>query len=322
MLDFYSKLSSFKPVPTAGLPGDIVAHAAVERERRDVGGDAPADLLRLQGQDDLIVRVRDELEGGEAVRRVQRAGAPHGDGAEVGGAGQEEVGGAALVRRLLVALVTGAAREEEPALEALAPRRRLVDEVAWGTGDIGDARSGNVSQSSYLHTVGEKLLPGIDVLWTGESATDPGPHRTGTEGATSPKVVSHKISVESIDEVSSVLKRAPVIWDNIHANDYDPQRIYLGPFKDRPTELIGKLGGVLTNPNCEFHPNFVAVHTLATKKNAISLMKVSNDEEQDPCYSPQEALTLALTDWLQEFQSSDQPGGRESLNAAVVPRPV
>jgi len=46
-----------------------------------------------------------------------------------------------------------------------------------------------------------------------------------------PKVVSHVISVESIDEVSSVLKRAPVIWDNIHANDYDPQRVFLGPFK-------------------------------------------------------------------------------------------
>ncbi len=28
----------------------------------------------------------------------------------------------------------------------------------------------NVSQSSYLHTVGEKLLPGIDILWTGKSA--------------------------------------------------------------------------------------------------------------------------------------------------------
>ncbi|XP_056266227.1 protein O-GlcNAcase isoform X3 [Pseudoliparis swirei] len=155
----------------------------------------------------------------------------------------------------------------------------------------------SVSQSSYLHTVGEKLLPGIDVLWTG------------------PKVVSHKISVESIDEVSSVLKRAPVIWDNIHANDYDPQRIYLGPFKDRPTELIGKLGGVLTNPNCEFHLNFVAVHTLATWCKATADgaqrdVEKKGDEEQDPCYSPQEALTLALTDWLQEFQSSDQPGGR------------
>lgn len=71
----------------------------------------------------------------------------------------------------------------------------------------------SVSQSSYLHTVGEKLLPGIDILWTG------------------PKVVSHKISVASIDEVSTVLKRAPVIWDNIHANDYDPQRLFLGPYK-------------------------------------------------------------------------------------------
>lgn len=46
-----------------------------------------------------------------------------------------------------------------------------------------------------------------------------------------PKVVSNKISVASIEEVSSVLKRPPVIWDNIHANDYDPQRIFLGPYK-------------------------------------------------------------------------------------------
>lgn len=44
-------------------------------------------------------------------------------------------------------------------------------------------------------------------------------------------MVSHKISVESIEEVSSVLKRAPVIWDNIHANDYDLQRLFLGPYK-------------------------------------------------------------------------------------------
>ncbi|XP_040891681.1 protein O-GlcNAcase isoform X2 [Toxotes jaculatrix] len=154
----------------------------------------------------------------------------------------------------------------------------------------------NVSQSSYLNTVGEKLLPGIDILWTG------------------PKVVSHKISVESIEEVSSVLKRAPVIWDNIHANDYDPQRLFLGPYKDRPTELIAKLRGVLTNPNCEFYPNFVAIHTLATWCKATAdggpRDVEMGDEEQDPCYSPQKALTLALTDWLQEFLSTDQPGAR------------
>uniref|UniRef100_A0A7N6A8K2 Protein O-GlcNAcase n=1 Tax=Anabas testudineus TaxID=64144 RepID=A0A7N6A8K2_ANATE len=104
----------------------------------------------------------------------------------------------------------------------------------------------SVSQSPYLHTVGEKLLPGIDVLWTG------------------PKVVSKDITVESIEEVSKILKRAPVIWDNIHANDYDQKRLFLGPYKGRSTELIPRLKGVLTNPNCEFESNFVAIHTLAT----------------------------------------------------------
>ncbi|XP_041641104.1 protein O-GlcNAcase [Cheilinus undulatus] len=152
-----------------------------------------------------------------------------------------------------------------------------------------------VTQSSYLHTVGEGLLHGIDILWTG------------------PKVVSHKISVESIEEVTSVLRRPPVIWDNIHANDYDPQRLFLGPFKDRPTELIAKLRGVLTNPNCEFYPNFVAIHTLATwcKANTDGGQKdvEMGEEEQDPNYSPQKALTLALTEWLEEFLSTDQPGG-------------
>ncbi|XP_029545635.1 protein O-GlcNAcase isoform X2 [Salmo trutta] len=162
----------------------------------------------------------------------------------------------------------------------------------------------NVSQSAYLHTVGENLLPGIDVLWTG------------------PKVVSHHITVESIVEVSSVLKRAPVIWDNIHANDYDPQRIFMGPYKDRPTDLIPKLRGVLTNPNCEYYPNFVAIHTLATwcrseggRVGGQRDVEMSDDEAgSDPCYSPKRALTLALTDWLQEFLSTDQPGGPRLLN--------
>ncbi|KAM9489999.1 protein O-GlcNAcase-like isoform 1-T1 [Salvelinus alpinus] len=160
-----------------------------------------------------------------------------------------------------------------------------------------------VSQSAYLHTVGENLLPGIDVLWTG------------------PKVVSHHITVESIVEVSSVLKRAPVIWDNIHANDYDPQRIFMGPYKDRPTDLIPKLRGVLTNPNCEYYPNFVAIHTLATwcrsggGQRDVEMTGDDDDEVgSDPCYSPKRALTLALTDWLQEFLSTDQPGGPRPLN--------
>ncbi|XP_031430778.1 protein O-GlcNAcase isoform X2 [Clupea harengus] len=147
----------------------------------------------------------------------------------------------------------------------------------------------SVAQSPYLHTVGEELHPDIDVLWTG------------------PKVVSKEISVESIDEVTGVLKRAPVIWDNIHANDYDPQRMMLGPFKDRPVELIPKIRGILTNPNCEFELNFVAIHTLATWCKSYCNGETVKGGKKD--YIPQEALVLALSEWLVEFSVSEPPGG-------------
>ncbi|XP_061084288.1 protein O-GlcNAcase isoform X2 [Conger conger] len=175
----------------------------------------------------------------------------------------------------------------------------------------------NVAQSPYLRTIGEKLLPGIEVLWTG------------------PKVVSKDITVESIEEVSKILKRAPVIWDNIHANDYDQKRLFLGPYKGRSTELIPRLKGVLTNPNCEFESNFVAIHTLATwyKSNMngvrkdvvmtdgedstvsiqIKLENEGSDEEleTDMLYSPQLALKLALTEWLGEFGVPHQYNSRQ-----------
>ncbi|TRZ04162.1 hypothetical protein DNTS_032557, partial [Danionella cerebrum] len=175
----------------------------------------------------------------------------------------------------------------------------------------------NVSQSPYLRTVGEKLLPGIEVLWTG------------------PKVVSKDITVESIEQVTKILRRSPVIWDNIHANDYDQKRLFLGPYKGRSTELIPRLKGVLTNPNCEFESNFVAIHTLATwyKSNMngvrkdvimtdsedstvsiqIKLENEGSDEEleTDILYSPQIALKLALTEWLVEFGVPHQYNSRQ-----------
>lgn len=89
-------------------------------------------------------------------------------------------------------------------------------------------------------------------------------HSHGLLSPLGPKVVSKDIPVESIEEVSKIIRRAPVIWDNIHANDYDQKRLFLGPYKGRSTELIPRLKGVLTNPNCEFEANYVAIHTLAT----------------------------------------------------------
>lgn len=80
---------------------------------------------------------------------------------------------------------------------------------------------------------------------------------------TGPKVISKDLTIESIQEVTEVMRRPPVIWDNLHANDYDQKRVFLGPYSGRSPELIPMLGGVLSNPNCEYHANHIAIHTLA-----------------------------------------------------------
>lgn len=103
----------------------------------------------------------------------------------------------------------------------------------------------SVSQSEYLNTVGTKLLPDIDVMWTG------------------PKVISKRITIHSVEEIARVLRRQPLIWDNIHANDYDSKRLFLGPYDGRSPRLVPYVRGVLTNPNCEFESDFIALHTLA-----------------------------------------------------------
>jgi protein O-GlcNAcase/histone acetyltransferase len=97
----------------------------------------------------------------------------------------------------------------------------------------------------YLHTIGRELTPGIDIFWTG------------------PEIISREITVAHLVELRSVLRRKPVIWDNLHANDYDGRRFFCGPYAGRPVELLRETRGVLSNPNNEFPLNFVPLRTLS-----------------------------------------------------------
>ncbi|XP_017074675.1 protein O-GlcNAcase [Drosophila eugracilis] len=158
-----------------------------------------------------------------------------------------------------------------------------------------------VQESEYLNTLGSKLNNEIDILWTGD------------------KVISKTISLESIREITEVLRRPPCIWDNLHANDYDQKRVFLGPYSGRSPELIPHLRGVMTNPNCEFYGNFVAIHSLAfwsrckmdSKVNSSlsADIKLETENEDDlpteflskNVYHPRVALKNAITEWLPEF---------------------
>src|SRR5262249_2343791 len=66
--------------------------------------------------------------------------------------------------------------------------------------------------ADYLETVGRELAPEIDVFWTG------------------PEIVSREIPIEHLRGVQARLRRRPLIWDNLYANDYDGRRFFCGPY--------------------------------------------------------------------------------------------
>ncbi|KAL2087625.1 hypothetical protein ACEWY4_016453 [Coilia grayii] len=152
--------------------------------------------------------------------------------------------------------------------------------------------SPSVAKSPYLLTVGEDLLPGISVIWTGS------------------RVISRELSADSLSEVRTVLQRPPLLWDNLHANDYDSRRVFLGPFKGRPPGLHGHLSGVLLNPNCEFEANYIPLHTLA------AWHRCGQEDRKDDAaqYCPDRALNTALLDWIEELNQPLLPGRQVRSN--------
>eukprot|EP00045_Choanoeca_perplexa_P013868 m.159237 g.159237 ORF g.159237 m.159237 type:complete len:671 (-) comp16484_c0_seq5:2448-4460(-) len=129
-----------------------------------------------------------------------------------------------------------------------------------------------VSDSGYLRGLGQRLDAAIEVMWTGSC------------------VIPRHILVDELQELSGVIGRKPCIWDNLHANDFDQRRLFLGPYNGRPWQILDHVTGILSNPNCEFTANFVPLHTLA------SWAKLRSN------YDPEAACRMALADWLPLFQ--------------------
>jgi len=125
----------------------------------------------------------------------------------------------------------------------------------------------------YLPAVGRELASGIDVLWTG------------------PEIISREISVAHAREAGAVLHRRPLIWDNLHANDYDGRRFFCGPYAGRPTALRNEVSGLLSNPNNEFSLNYVPLRTLGEFARCKSLGR-------------RKAALSAIREWLPHLPRS------------------
>lgn len=135
----------------------------------------------------------------------------------------------------------------------------------------------------YLPTIGRELMPSIDVFWTG------------------PDIISREITAEHVAEIASMLRRPPIIWDNLFANDYDGHRFFCGPYAGRPRVLRTATNGLLINPNNELPLNYVPLHTFS------AFLHGAEGAEGERDYEPRAAYLAAMREWAAWFDTISGP---------------
>lgn len=90
--------------------------------------------------------------------------------------------------------------------------------------------SGPVGKDRYLLDLAATMPRPVVLMWTG------------------PRIVAERLTRANLAAVSRLFRGNVVLWDNYYANDYCPNRLFVGPFVGRSRELWQCTRGVLLNP--------------------------------------------------------------------------
>jgi hyaluronoglucosaminidase len=98
--------------------------------------------------------------------------------------------------------------------------------------------------SDYLRGLRERLVPGIEVMWTGAATK------------------SRPFTPADADAYARLIGRAPIVWENWTTNDLvtPPTRIFLGPYARHPN-VAGHVAGFFFNPANQSDLNFLPLAT-------------------------------------------------------------
>jgi hyaluronoglucosaminidase len=89
---------------------------------------------------------------------------------------------------------------------------------------------GPAARDPYLVDLAGNMPKAITVMWTGSG------------------IISENLNAGSIRPVAKLFDGNMVIWDNLYANDYCPNKLFVGPYRGRPQGLWDWTRGVLLNP--------------------------------------------------------------------------
>lgn len=133
----------------------------------------------------------------------------------------------------------------------------------------------------YLEDIGRLIDPGIGMFWTGEV------------------VCSDCYPRQHLDEVASLLRRKPFIWDNNIANDARNRcaRLFLSPDRGRWELDPAAIAGIAINPMNQAHLSQVALCGYA---RLLGLAQASAGDCLDLCGEPVAGLLRAHRQIIEE----------------------
>lgn len=90
--------------------------------------------------------------------------------------------------------------------------------------------AGPIEKDPYLADLAVTMPGEIALMWTG------------------PRIIAPKLDRASLGWLSRRFRGNLVLWDNLYADDYCPNKIFLGPFAGRGREAWALTRGILLNP--------------------------------------------------------------------------
>jgi hypothetical protein len=108
-----------------------------------------------------------------------------------------------------------------------------------------------VSRSAYLTDLSLSIPPDVQVFWTG------------------PAVIAARLDNKVLARISRLLSGNVVVWDNLYANDYCPNRLFAGPYAGRSRTALQAVNGILLNPTGMPHTDSLLLGVLAGFKNGL-----------------------------------------------------
>lgn len=98
---------------------------------------------------------------------------------------------------------------------------------------------------NYLTTLGEKLNPSVQIMWTGD------------------RVISD-ITRDGIAWINERIKRPAYIWWNFPVSDYVRDHLLLGPVYGNDTTIAKEMSGFVTNPMEHAESSKIAIYSVAS----------------------------------------------------------